>query len=146
MIFIIINPSILENIKKLNDEIETYQSNHFGYYNRSELINAYNSIPSEIKTFLIPSRKKLKNLWRGCDGLSEDRVISFTTNKGYASIFGVYTIPFHELEKYSALIDTEKFRKLALKLHINSDVGDDEDEVLVINPIWKNFNINKYFK
>lgn len=131
------------------EEIETYQSNHYGNYNRRRLIDAYNSIPIDIKKLLLPNKNKLKNLYRGCDGISENRVISFTDNKSWASYFGHYTLPFVELKSYSALIDTKKVRILLTKLkkyNINNiEIGDDEGEVIVLNPIWKpNLNLDTY--
>lgn len=127
-------------------EIETYQSNHYGYYDRSRLVNAYRSLPEEIKRYLSPKKSLLQMLWRGCDGLSETRAISFTTSASNASIFGVYVIPFKELVNYEGLIDTEKARKLSEKIKSEHEVGDDEGEVIVIHPTWNpKLNLKSYF-
>lgn len=136
---------IMNNIEAFIREIEIYQSNHYGYYNRSVLITAYNALPSQVKIYLSPPRKILTNLWRGCDGLSEILAISFTINRKYASFFGLYVIPFGELKSYSALIDTGRLLKLKDKLKIDAEIGDDEGEVIVLNPVWNsNIDLNKY--
>ena len=124
-------------IIKFLEELSTYQSNHYGYYDRTKLVETYDRLPDSIKKYLLPNPKLLQNLWRGCDGLSELRAISFTPNKGVAHIFGVYVIPFQELKSYGGLIDTEKSRKLADRLKCEFEIGDDEGEVIVIRPIWK---------
>jgi len=129
-------------------EITFYQSNHYGYYNRSALVDAFNNLPSGIKKYLLPDEKRLQSLWRGCDGLSETRVVSFTSNKGIAHLFGAYVIPFKELESYSGLVDTAKLRKLNDRLGYKFNIGDDESEVLVIQPIWNkklSSNLRQYF-
>lgn len=136
----------IETIKKFLAELETYQSNHFGYYDRDQMVNAYQSLPTDIKTFLAPKKNLLQMLWRGCDGLSEVRAISFTTSASNASIFGAYVIPFKELINYDGLIDTEKARMLSEKIKSGSDIGDDEGEVIVIHPIWNpQLNLKSYF-
>ncbi len=122
----------IEDLVSFFYEIENYQSNHY-----------------EIKKYIFPSKKRLSGLWRGCDGLSETLAISFTSNKGYAGTFGTYNIPFNELKSYKGLIDTEKVAKMCNALAKHKDmptVGDDEGEVIVIMPIWKeSLDIKKYF-
>lgn len=119
------------------NQIETYQSNHFGYYDRSELLIAHRNLPESIKYYLSPPKPILSKLWRGCDGISEHRAISFTTNKGYASTFGAYTIPFSELKSFTGLIATDKLLRLCNRIKMQSNVGDDEGEVIVLTPVWK---------
>ena len=113
-------------------EVEYYQSSHFGNYDRERLVNAYLMLPESIRNALRPSKQALKKLWRGCDGLSEGRAISFTSNRGYAAIFGLYVIPFAELKGCLDMVCTEKCRKLDRKF----DVSDDEGEVIVLRPEW----------
>lgn len=125
-------PTII--IRDFLTAIGDYQSNH-PYYHRHALVNAYLSLPSELRDSLTPPKTLLKSLWRGCDGLSETRCISFTTNKGYAQLFGHYLIPFKEILDHDGLIDTAKVYKLSQK-HKGFDTGDDEGEVIVISPIW----------
>lgn len=126
-------------------EIEKYQSNHYGLYNKSQLINTYEQLPSNIKQYLMPNKNKFNNLWRGCDGIANDIVISFTSNKQVASMFGLYVIPFGEIKSYIGAIDTEKLVLLLQKFKIKNDIGDDEGEVIILNPTWNdNLDIRKY--
>ena len=128
------------------EQLEIYQSNHYGHYDRSFLVNAYENLNPGIKKYLLP--KQTKSLWRGCDGLSETRAISFTTNKGIAYLFGAYVIPFTELKSYSGLIDTAQAQKLIDRLGLKFHVGDDEGEVIVIKPVWNKSlasNLRQYF-
>ena len=125
-------------------ELETYQSNHYGYYNRDGLVMAYKALPDGIKKYLLPVNRY--KLWRGCDGLSETRAVSFSTNKGIAHLFGVYVIPFSELESYDGLIDTEKAGKLKRRLKLDFSISDDEGEVIVFAPKWRaTLNLTNYF-
>lgn len=123
-------------IKQFFEEIEAYQSNHYGYYPRDLLVKAYQNLPQGIKKYLMPPQDKVKRLWRGCDGLSETRAISFTTNRGIAHLYGAYVIPFSELTSYLGLIDTEKASKLNDRLGYKFNIGDDEGEVIVIQAVW----------
>ena len=135
------------SISKFLGEVEHYQSNHYGFYNRVALVNAYHNLPIGLKNYLTPDSKRIDRLWRGCDGLSETRAISFTTNKGVAHLFGAYVIPFGELKKYNGAIDTEKSQRLNHKLGYEFSIGDDEGEVIVVNPVWNQnleSNIRKY--
>jgi hypothetical protein len=124
-------------IQKFLEELQDYQSNHFGYYPRDLLVAAYKNLPAGIKTYLRPKDAKIKKLWRGCDGLSETRAISFTTNKGIAHLFGAYVIPFTELASYEGLIDTEQARKLTRRLGYDFSISDDEGEVIAVAIKWQ---------
>ena len=138
----------MNTISKFMEELETYQSNHYGYYDRNSLVNAYNNLPQGIKKYLNPKESKLKLLWRGCDGLSETRAVSFTSNRGIAHLFGVYVIPFKELKGYTGLISSEQARKLNHRLGLKFSIADDEGEVVVIQPFWNedlNSNLRQYF-
>lgn len=134
-----------DKIIKFIEYLEYYQSNHYNTFNRKFLVDSYNNLPESIKRIIQPSNTN--NLYRGLDGLSYKSAISFTRNREYANTFGVYTIPFTELKEYSGLIDTEKLVKFLDKNKINHDIGDDEEEVIVLNPIFKdelNKNIEYY--
>lgn len=144
MIFISMKIILLKFI----DEMALYQTNNYGSYPKINLVRAYNNIPEKIKKYLTPPIKKLKNLWRGADDITEKNAISFTDNYDYAKFFGHYVIPFHELHSYSGIIDSGKALKLAEKLKVSEDIpiGDDEGEVIVLNPIWKRtLDLKKYF-
>jgi hypothetical protein len=134
-----------DKITKFVDYMEGYQSNHYGNFNTDMLVNSYNDLPKNIKRIISPN--STNNLFRGTDGLSYKSGISFTKNKGYADTFGVYTIPFTELKDYIGLIDTEKLVNFLDKNGINHGIGDDEGEVIVLNPVFKkrlNKNIEYY--
>lgn len=123
-------------IERFIDEVERYQSNHYGSYNRNRLSKAYHGLPDYFKQSIMP--KKVSNLYRGADGVSGDYgAISFTDNRNNAFFYGIYAIPFHELQSYDGLIDTHKIVQFITKYKIQSDVSDDENEVIVINPVWK---------
>jgi hypothetical protein len=124
-------------LEALLNEIESYQSNHYGYYDRQGLVNAYNALSGEIKSALMPTKKTLSLLWRGCDGFNEKPCVSFTTNKEYAETFGHFLVPFDRLESHRGLIDTNKLLRLANKFKVHTDIGDDEGEVIVVLPSWK---------
>lgn len=126
-------------------EVSLYQSNHGGYYNRRKLVDAYNKLPLEIKQFITPA--KTNKLYRGADGLSYKDAISFTPNKSIASFFGRYIFPFNSLRSYTAIISSDKILKLSNKMKIDDlSIGDDEGEVIVLNPIWNDVvdGFNKY--
>jgi len=116
------------------EEMEIYQSNHYGSYNRLRLVRAYEKLPPNFKKEIYPT--KVSDLARGADGLSYKPAMSFTASK-WASFYGVYTIPFHEIESYTGLIDTSRLVKYIQKNKISADIGDDESEVVVIEPVWK---------
>ncbi len=141
--------SMTENnpISAFLEQLATYQSNHYGYYDRTALVTAYKNLPPGIKKYIAPSPEKVKKLWRGCDGLSETRAVSFTTNKGIAHLFGAYVIPFTEISSFDGLIDTEKARKLNAKLGYDFPIGDDEGEVIAMNIKWQSYlekNLRRY--
>lgn len=117
------------------DDIEHYQSNHYGSYNRDYLVNSYHELPDNIKKIIKPSNTN--NLYRGADGLSYKSAISFTDNKEYAKIFGYYLISFSALKKYDGLISTSKLVEFLDENEFEHDIGDDEGEVIVINPTYK---------
>lgn len=134
-------------IAKFLEELQTYQSNHYGYYPRDLLVQAYKDLPQGIKKYIAPSPEKIRKLWRGCDGLSETRAVSFTTNNGIAHLFGAYVIPFTEIASFAGLIDTEKASKLSKRLGYDFSISDDEGEVIAIEIKWHSYlekNLRRY--
>ena len=130
------NTNINSPIFDFIENIEYYQSNHLDTYNRNELVISYNNLPEEIKILIKPNTTKY--LYRGADGLDNKQAISFTKNKSYADTFGIYTIPITELNSYTGLIDTQKLVRFLNKNKFDHDIGDDEGEVIVLNPTYKN--------
>lgn len=129
-------------IYRFLQELEEYQSNHYGNYNRQELVDAYRQLPMTIKKYL--AAKNLQNLYRGCDGLTEKPAISFTDKKSNAFIYGSFAIPFSMVKSYDAAISSEKACELNEKINTDLSIGDDENEVIVLNAKWKNFDISKF--
>ena len=122
------------------NQVEAYQSNHYGTYNRDNLVESYLKLPDSIKEKIKPITTK--NLFRGSDGLSQKSAISFTKNEGYSKMFGVYSFPFKVVEENKGLIDTKRLSALLDKMRISHEIGDDEGEVIVIEPIFSQ-DINK---
>lgn len=120
------------NFNSFVQEIIKYQSNHYGYYNRRNLVSAYDNLSEIIKNKIKP--KNAKNMFRGTDGIGPsddpDIAISFST-PNVAQHFGTFLIPFSELQSYKAIIDTNKLASLT------NLIGDDEAEIIVLNPVWK---------
>lgn len=123
------------------NSLEMYQSNHYGSYDRTILLDAYIKLPDEIKNKIAYIKK---NIFRGCDGLSYRAVMSFTSNERYAKTFGTFVLPLSQLQSYLALVDTAKITKVSKAMKVESNVGDDEGEVLVFDGKWKNFDIEEY--
>lgn len=138
-----------DKIHAFFEEVESYQRNHYGTYDRQRFVEAYSLLSNEVRAFLKPPTNILPKLWRGCDsaplGEEEKKVISFSPNKGLAHLFGYYVIPFKELIAYGALISSEKCVILAERLFKDINIGDDEGEVFVVLPRWKpTLDVNKY--
>ena len=120
-------------IREFLAEVDNYQENHFGHYPRGRLVNSYRDLPDELKIRLTPARTKQNRLWHCCDGFSEKRCISFSTDKDY--LRAAYRVPFREIKSHSGLIDIGEVYKLSLR-HEGFEIGDDEREVIVISPVW----------
>jgi hypothetical protein len=116
------------------NQVEAYQSNHYGTFNRDNLVESYHKLPDSIKEKIKPITTK--NLFRGSDGISYKSAISFTKNQDYAKMFGVYAFPFKVVKENKGLIDTKRLSALLSKMRIANEIGDDEGEVIVIEPIF----------
>ncbi len=133
---------LYKNLNRFFNELEIYQSNHMGAYNRGGLVSAFLQLPEEIKKELLP--RTTNGLFRGADGLTEKPALSFS-NHNTASIFGTYVIPFNLLQSYLGLISTSKAYRINKKYKLGFEIGDDEGEVIVLKPVWKqNINLEKY--
>lgn len=115
-------------------EIENYQSNHHGSYDRNRLVIAHRNLPQNLKDEFEPDNTNY--LFRGADGTSYRSAISFS-DKNTATVFGTYAIPFKELKSYKGIFDTHKVVAYIEAHGINADVGDDEGEVVVVAPVWR---------
>ena len=116
------------------NQVEAYQSNHYGTFNRDNLVESYHKLPDSIKEKIKPITTK--NLFRGADGISYKSAISFTKNQDYAKMFGAYAFPFKVVKENKGLIDTKRLSALLSKMRIANEIGDDEGEVIVIEPIF----------
>ena len=86
-------------MKEFANNIEEYQSNNYGMFNRDKLVESYLKLPDSIKKKIEP--KSTKDLFRGADSFdSKKSAISFSKTKDYASFFGAYTIPFDVIRKH----------------------------------------------
>ena len=121
-------------LKNFVNQVEAYQSNHYGTFNRDNLVESYHKLPDSIKEKIKPI--STKNLFRGADGTSYKSAISFTKNQDYAKMFGTYTFPFKVVKENKGLIDTKRLSALLSKMRIANEIGDDEGEVIVIEPIF----------
>jgi rubrerythrin len=121
-------------LKKFVNQVEAYQSNHYGTFNRDNLVESYHKLPDSIKEKIQPITTK--NLFRGADGTSYKSAISFTKNQDYAKMFGTYAFPFKVVKENKGLIDTKRLGALLRKMRIANEIGDDEGEVIVIEPIF----------
>ena len=116
------------------NQVEAYQSNHYGTFNRDNLVESYHKLPDSIKEKIKPITTK--NLFRGADGISYKSAISFTKNQDYAKMFGAYAFPFKVVKENKGLIDTKRLSALLNKMRIANEIGDDEGEIIVIEPIF----------
>jgi len=121
-------------LKNFVNQVEAYQSNHYGTFNRDNLVESYHKLPDSIKEKIKPI--STKNLFRGADGTSYKSAISFTKNQDYAKMFGAYAFPFNIVKENKGLIDTKRLSALLSKMRIANEIGDDEGEVIVIEPIF----------
>ena len=127
------------------NQVERYQSNHYGLFNRNNLVESYHKLPDSIKEKIKPITTK--NLFRGADGTTYKSAISFSKNQDYAKMFGTYAFPFKEVKENKGLIDTKRLGALLDKMRILNEINDDEGEVIVIEPIFSKDiveNIEKY--
>ena len=131
-------------LKNFTNQVEAYQSNHYGTFNRDNLVESYHKLPDSIKEKIKPITTK--NLFRGSDGISYKSAISFTKNEDYAKMFGVYVFPFQVVKDNKGLIDTKRLSALLSKMRITNEIGDDEGEVIVIEPIFSKDIIEKIEK
>jgi hypothetical protein len=121
-------------LKNFVNQVEAYQSNHYGTFNRDNLVESYHKLPDSIKEKIKPITTK--NLFRGSDGTSYKSAISFAKNQDYAKMFGAYAFPFKVVKENKGLIDTKRLSALLNKMRIANEIGDDEGEVIVIEPIF----------
>ncbi len=132
--------------EKFLEDLEYYQSNINNAGVSKDLYLSFINLPEEIKK-KITIKNISKSLYRGVEFVENKIIMSFTPNKGLADFFGYFTLPFTALKNYDAIVDTTKVVKYMNKLKLEYDIGDDEDEYLVIEGKWNNTvksNIEQY--
>lgn len=117
------------NLQDFAEVVVEYQTTPVGGYpNRSEVVDSYNRLSKSDKRSLQPPLWKIKNAYRGSDGIDEGSAFSFLYHKDpdiakrNAKFYGRYTYPLSDFT-YSGIIDTE----------LLDGAGDDENELIVIN-------------
>ncbi len=131
------------SLKRFVDQMECYQSNHYGSYNRDLLVEAYDLLPIDIKDKI---SRTPKGLFRGSDSYCDEKTfktecanktlpaLSFSSNKSLVNaIYGNAKSYYDVCASYSNSIDTSKLVKLLGKLKIEHRIGDDEGEVILMN-------------
>jgi hypothetical protein len=122
-------------IERFVDAMRAYQYDSAGY--KDALADAYLALPDTIKQTIAESKTGLKALYRGDDGKSRHRATSWTRSPGYAQTFGKYVFGYHTLAAHGGTVNTHKLVRLLDFAFKNHDVGDDEDEVIILEPVWQ---------
>jgi len=106
--------------------------------NKAGLASSYDKLPDSFKAAIYPSKKRLNSLFRGDDGKSEETAISWTSKKHIAKLFGYFVYPFAAVLSFNGAIDTPKLFSLVKSTELEDwGIGDDEDEVILLNVKWK---------
>jgi hypothetical protein len=108
---------------------------------KGELADAYLALPEPVKDAIGESKARLKKLYRGDDGKSRYRATSWTSSLNYAKSFGAYVLAYDALASHGGTINTHKLVKLLDFAFKNHGVGDDEDEVIILEPVWKSRDV-----
>ena len=118
-------------------ELSDYQQSSGG--RKARLRNRHASLSDEMRSAVSASASRLRGLWRGDEGQSRDPATSWTNGRSTAAFFGTYVFPVTDLSSTSGSIDTEKVRRLIENVREleDHDVGDDEGEVILLDPVWK---------
>lgn len=134
--------SVLGNqLEALVKEVEAYQDNHFGWYDKQKLYDAFTKLPEE---FRMKFYRAPRGLWRGSDYYNNDHnfadycagklvpALSFTNNEGVANIFGTPK-KYHDIcVSFDESLDTSKLAKELNRRRIDHSIGDDEGEVILM--------------
>ena len=128
-------PENRKAVEKFVDVVRAYQSDSAGY--KSALANRYLALPASVQDAISEPKANLKKLYRGDDGKSRARATSWTSSLDYAKLFGQYVFPYAALASHGGTINTHKLVRLLDFAFEDHDVGDDEDEVVILEPVWK---------
>jgi len=131
------------------NELNEYQSNHYGSYDDSYLYELYFNLPDIIKKRSQPRKEEIHQIYRGDNQKSEKNILSFAIGefaKENAKIWGNEVYNLSDLKSYKGILDLTRLRtalertfgiKKARALTSFFEFGDDENEVLVFGGIWK---------
>jgi len=135
-------PENRKAVEKFVDVVRAYQSDSAGY--KSALANRYLALPESVQDAISEPKANLKKLYRGDDGKSRSRATSWTSALDYAKLFGQYVFPYAALASHGGTINTHKLVRLLDFAFEDHDVGDDENEVVILEPVWKNADSDDY--
>lgn len=134
--------SVIGNqLEALVKEVEAYQDNHFGWYDKQKLVDAFMKLPEDVR---MKFYRAPRGLWRGSDYYNSDHnfdeycsgktvpALSFTNNEGVANIFGAPK-QYHDIcVSFDESMDTSKLAKELNRRRIEHSIGDDEGEVILM--------------
>lgn len=137
-----LSPELFSKLSVLAEEVAAYQSNHYGTYPKERLVAAYLLAPEHVRQLI---SRSARGLFRGSD-LYNNRhnfkdfcsgktvlALSFSPNKGVASVFGE-AMPYRAIcESFEGSIDARRLARLLGRAKIAHSVGDDEGEVILLN-------------
>ena len=102
------------------------------------------ALPESVQDAISEPNANLKKLYRGDDGKSRARATSWTSSLDYAKLFGQYVFPYAALASHGGTINTHKLVRLLDFAFEDHDVGDDENEVVILEPVWKSADSDDY--
>lgn len=146
-----------DNVLNIDDRIDKFfrilESYQIDSFNKEELYNAYINLPEDFKRATTPSRRKLRNCFRGNDIRQSSLAMSFGYNKdrdiaknSARVLFGHVVIGIDDLESYDGIFDLDlveryfgkiKFRKIDNEYFFHYG----ENEVIVFGGKIKNEEI-----
>jgi hypothetical protein len=119
-------------IKKFLYYYELYQSNHYGDFDYDKFYDIYMKLPDNFKKTI--NYTGSKKLYRGQEtkDIPNRKILSFTKSNKYASFIGRIIISTKDINFNYTTVDSEKIYKFIEKNKLPFEIGDDEDEVLII--------------
>lgn len=134
--------SVTDNqLAALAREVEAYQSNHYGYYDKQKLVDAFKSVEEDVRDRFFRAPRSLmrgsdhyyntSNFEEYCAGQTAT-ALSFTANAGVAQLFGPVRT-YHEIcSAIEDSLDVTKFVKELRRRRIPNEVNSDEGEVILM--------------
>ncbi len=136
------DPSEVEAIKRVLQLVEMWQRTQFDV--ARELKLALEASPQQFRSRISVPYSVLRLAYHGVDVRPERfeidchrRIVSFTSNKSVAYLFGNLILQGTCLETYSHTLNTEQLALYAVR-YADVEIGDDEGEILVLGAVFKN--------